>query len=781
MGNGNDVGLGHARRRLINKIVEQTWNVTDASTKTFTYRDVLYIIQEMYSDDGMKFLEAETEQPTNRGYYTFREFVKLVFYRNLANYDSMVLLTSDKGSGKCIYINSKNDFIVSANGDLVHPENAKEIVYMNEHLKLEIGKVKNNYSRNTDEVYEVILRSGKKICLTKEHPLRTILGWKQLQELKEGDFIATPRKYNLNNNETMNEGLVKVLAYLIADGFMGGRKLEFTKLDETIRKDFKKSLKQYDPTLTWGKSVRIVSKLPPKFAKNGCFLQRNTLINYLIKIGLYEKRSGDKFIPKEILVLNNDLISIFLNRLFSCDGCVESYKKNTHQVTYTSKSELLIRQLQHLLLRFEIHSKINSKFKRATKSLNHKGNYYWQLSISAHDNIENFYNKINFIHPDKKRKLEESYKISNTLKYNTNVDIIPKELLSNYILKHKSKEYATHFGIKLFNKGTFTKNNISRNRLMKFNELENNKELEDIIDSDLFWDRIETIKMLDLQDVKVYDLEINNKNHNFVCNDIIVHNSSAAIMLGREWCKIMGIRFSPARHIAYSNKDVTTKIEILNKFEPIIADEAIRFATAAEWAKRENKELKKKLAQIRTKHLFFILCFPLKIDKLEQSYRSSFVNYWIDLFGRGVGAIYVKDKNPVNEPWRLTDFKLVGSYTEFSDLSTVEKKLKNHPNFWRIIKFPRPPEWLYTKYLEVREKNVYNEEVVRETVTKEDIDNALLILALQDIMSNDTTLTIDRISLHIKNNYNLPITKQTIRDRIMDSKMLIQKIKEEQS
>jgi len=150
-----------------------------------------------------------------------------------------------------------------------------------------------------------------------------------------------------------------------------------------------------------------------------------------------------------------------------------------------------------------------------------------------------------------------------------------------------------------------------------------------------------------------------------------------------------------------------------------------------------------------------------------------------DLFGRGVGAIYVKDRNPVNDSWRMKDFKNVGSYTEFTKLSDVEKKLKKHPNFWQIIKFPKPPVWLYEKYLEVREKNVYNDEAVREMVTSNDIHKSLLLLALQDIMMNDTTINMNRITLHIKNTYDIPISKKNVQSLLFDAKQLVTKIREE--
>jgi len=255
--------------------------------------------------------------------------------------------------------------------------------------------------------------------------------------------------------------------------------------------------------------------------------------------------------------------------------------------------------------------------------------------------------------------------------------------------------------------------------------------------------------------------------------------SSAAIMLAREWCRLIGIRFNPARHIAYNNADVMNKIDSLNKFEPLICDEAIRFASSADWNKKENKELKKKLAQVRTKHLFYILCFPLKIYKLEKTYLESYVNYWIDLFARGKGAIYVRDKNPVQDSWRMKEFMKIGSYTEFTILSKVRDKLKKHPNFWQLIKFPKPPAWLYNRYLTVRENNIYDDENVIQNVSKEDIHRALLILSLRDIMRDDVMLSMNRIILHIKNEYDINLTKGMVQNAVEDSKQLVIKVREQ--
>lgn len=208
-----------------------------------------------------------------------------------------------------------------------------------------------------------------------------------------------------------------------------------------------------------------------------------------------------------------------------------------------------------------------------------------------------------------------------------------------------------------------------------------------------------------------------------------------------------------------------------------IAETVIVHNSSEDWSKKENKALKKKLAQVRTKHLFFILCFPLKIVKLEKTYLESYVNYWADLFARGRGALFVKDKNPSMDSWRVKDFSKIGSYNEFTTVSKVEQKLKKHPNFWQIIKFPKPPKWLYNRYLVVREKNVYDDVNVMASMDKEDIHRALLVLALRDIMMHDTALSMNRIIIHLRNEFDISITKGDVQNIVTDSKQLIDKVR----
>ena len=206
-----------------------------------------------------------------------------------------------------------------------------------------------------------------------------------------------------------------------------------------------------------------------------------------------------------------------------------------------------------------------------------------------------------------------------------------------------------------------------------------------------------------------------------------------------------------------------------------IANDIIVHNSSSDWAKAENKELKKVLGQVRTKHLFYILCFPLKPSKLDKTYLDSYVDYWLDLHARGQGSIFIKDKNPSNDVWNLKKFERLGSWNEFTSPKVIESRLKTHPNFWQLFKFPKVPKNVYTRYLEVRESNVYDDNAVIDSMSKEDFYRASLIMTLKDIISRDGTLNMNRIIKSIERIYKVSMTKKELDLILKDSEQLIKK------
>jgi len=780
-----DKKIGFGTKRLVSEIISNTWGVSDANNIKLTLNDILYIIQEMQEEEGKKHLTANTK----RGHNVFKHFVKHLLMRNLANYDSMVLLTSEKG---CVTGDSLIKTEIHPNGisikQLLNKGPINVYSYNIKTKKIEIKQSDGVEFAKYSIVYKISFSNKQTITATPDHPFILIDGTqKQLKHLTNNDKILY-----------VDNGIVKFTQQINIE------KLNKQDVYDVVNvKDNHNFICNSSVVANTGKSSAAIT-----MAREWCL------------------QLGIRFDPKRHLAYNNKDVMEKIDML----------NKFEPLVCLSGDTEISVVNNNGIVIQIPI-KKLNKKIHSKLITYNEK---FCNIEIKTYEKV---------------------------IKTKTNAEVYKLEL----------KGYNSSFE-------PFVIKSIKCTAEHKFLTDENGwVQLKDIKKTDkiqyyvsgqhyVFFDIMSITKQDSKEDV--YDIVGVKDNHNFVANNMFVHN----------------------------------------------CDESVRFASSADWAKKDSKELRRKLSEVRTKHLLFVLCFPLKIHKMEKNYLESFVNYWCitgdtkikirdktgmirntqiknlnkynpevltynikskiyefkkydkiikskinaeifelelenglkikctddhpfltqrgwvrlkylnnidkievenqnqnkikiksikklkqredvydiigvkdnhnfiannmvvhncDLFGRGQGAIYVKDRNPNNDPWRMKDFKSVGSYTEFTRLSEIEKKLKKHPNFWQIIKFPKPPAWLYTKYLEVREKNVYDNDSIREMVTTGDVHKALLMLALQDVMMNDTTLGMNRIMLHIKNTYDIPITKKHIQTLLLDSKHLVTKIREE--
>ena len=73
-----------------------------------------------------------------------------------------------------------------------------------------------------------------------------------------------------------------------------------------------------------------------------------------------------------------------------------------------------------------------------------------------------------------------------------------------------------------YNGSALQKNGISRDRMFRLALVLKNKSLEQLAESNIYWDEITNITELGIEEV--YDATV-AETHNFIANDIIVHNS----------------------------------------------------------------------------------------------------------------------------------------------------------------------------------------------------------------------------------------------------------------
>jgi uncharacterized protein len=434
----------------------------------------------------------------------------------------VMIICGKRGGGKCV----TEDTLISLEDGREIPikdleKENKKIISLNENLKIETAKKENFFKRKVNKILEIKLRSGKEIKLTPEHPLLTVEGWKEAKELKVKTRIATPRKLNNIGKEKLEDEKIKLIAYLLAEGHLSNRVVLFCNSDEKIVTDFRKSINLFDKELY----LKNMSKYNYKVIWNKNkkeHYQKGILKEYLKEILMYGKLSYEKEIPEIIFKQTKEKLILFLNRLFSCDGTIYFEKKDRCRISYSSSSKKMILQIQGLLLKLEILSKIRKKKTKKRDS--------YELEILEQD-VNKYIYQIGFIGEKEKKIKKFKLKIKNP-----NLDTIPKEIWKDFKPKTNWKNIGIEFNYK-HPKALRSSINYSpsREKLLTIAKKENNKHLEKIATSDIFWDEIKEINVITGK-VEVYDISV-LKNHNFIANNIIVHNSYTLSVVMEEFAR----------------------------------------------------------------------------------------------------------------------------------------------------------------------------------------------------------------------------------------------------
>jgi len=229
-----------------------------------------------------------------------------------------------------------------------------------------VGRVTHWYDNGLKEVYQLRLANGAQIKATTNHRFLTEQGWKELGELSVGDYVATPpRLFEPNDPLTVDRRKLRVLAYLIADGSLSsGTSVDFVNKEQALLDEYVRCLDGFgDVETTSLTQIHDVTRIMTR-KRNG--KGTTSLLTWMRELGLKYPpqrenlnlggcRSQEKLIPDFVFQLDNDDLAFFMASLWDCDGYVG--KKLCH---YKTISEQLAHDVQTLLLRFGVSSVIHT-------------------------------------------------------------------------------------------------------------------------------------------------------------------------------------------------------------------------------------------------------------------------------------------------------------------------------------------------------------------------------------------------------------------------------------
>ena len=238
------------------------------------------------------------------------------------------------------------------------------------------------------KVIEIVTETGKSIVGTYNHPLLTKNGWKRLDELKSGDelrvvtripcsikeyvptnfTVVTRTAYHGKIPEFVNEELASFMGFITGDGWCrkSGYRLGFIvsqKEEELLQ-----------PLLQMGSNL---FGLEPKISQRGYpgqIVMMNdgrqitrtmyvTNVEYNSKnvvemLAFLKEGSKNRGVPAVIFQSPNSVVASYLKWLFEADGTVFNKGRAERAIQLKSTSIKLLRDVQLLLLRFGIHSRI---------------------------------------------------------------------------------------------------------------------------------------------------------------------------------------------------------------------------------------------------------------------------------------------------------------------------------------------------------------------------------------------------------------------------------------
>ena len=394
-----------------------------------------------------------------------------------------------------------------------------------EHWQVSPAQMVKVFYSGQKQVFELKTRSGRTIKASANHPFLKLNGWTRLDALEAGDKIALPRKITVQNpkNPLSEEELILV-AHLIGDGcILPKQPYHYTSADpENLKVVSQTAKKLFDINtrlIQQGNWWHLYLKSPYPLTHH----IKHPITIWFEKLGLKRVRSYEKQVPEAVFESDESGIALFLKHLWATDGNISWIKSrgrtDAGAIYYASTSRMLSAQVQHLLIRLGIQSTLRDSQKKGYRKS-------YQVWIQGVENQFEFLRKVG-CYGQRGNIIPDLIESLSKIQTNPNTDIIPREAWQEliYPLKEQTglswRGFAQNLNVAYNGSGIF-KHGISRSRLQKIYQVLPFAVLKNLAQSDVFWDEISSITPLGIEDV--YDATV-EEHHNFVANDILVHNS----------------------------------------------------------------------------------------------------------------------------------------------------------------------------------------------------------------------------------------------------------------
>jgi DNA polymerase-3 subunit alpha len=425
-------------------------------------------------------------------------------------------------------------------------------------LRLLRGPVTDVVDNGVKPVFCLRTESGREIEATENHPFFTFDGWKQLGELKPGVHVAVPRALPVEGSAEWPDHEVIALGHLLAEGNLcHPHSVYFYSQDPDEVADYVTAAEAFgNVRCTISHDARGTASV---YARRIDRDQEPEIFAWAERLGMLGKTATQKEVPADAFTLGSRQIGLLLSRMWAGDGHLNLDDRN---LFYATSSRRLAKQVQHLLLRLGIIGRV-----REVNFPYRGGRVGYQVFVTGNENLRRFAETVavHFRSAARRGLVERLVLVMPA--GGPSRDLIPVAV-RQAVRAAKERTGETWAQIEeaadvssrdFYPVGTNPhKIGFTRKTIGLLAEHFDDEQLRAYAGSDVLWDRVVSIEYVGKK--QTYDLEVPG-THNFVANDIIVHNSHSAayslVAYQTAWLKC----YYPAEFMAALMSSVVDKID----------------------------------------------------------------------------------------------------------------------------------------------------------------------------------------------------------------------------
>jgi DNA gyrase subunit A len=358
-------------------------------------------------------------------------------------------------------------------------------------------------------------REGFELTGTHNHPVLCLVDmvgvpmllWKLLEEIQPGDRVLVSRAGRPEPAELLDEErhTALMLGAFVAEGWLGEKRGGFNNVDRAY---FDEVLTAYD-AIVGGRSYVYERTIRSGSTLWELDVQRLDAVRKSPLAELVGWTSSEKRIPDRVWQGGAAFKRVFLQSLFTGDGSSSILPPSSIQISYSTYSEQLAKDVQLLLLEFGVVSRLCRYEKGEIK-----------VVVSNRRDARRFAFRVGFL-GSKQEKLERALGSMPPASRALSKDRVP--FVSDYIRSESDSRWVR-------------RNNLDRAErwerggtamLERIESEEVRRVVEPLVSGDYYYAEVESVTDAGVQ--PVYSLRVETDDHSFLTNGFVSHNTECRL------------------------------------------------------------------------------------------------------------------------------------------------------------------------------------------------------------------------------------------------------------